>query len=116
VLREDLAVADINDWPGRSAAERLRQWPRLEEFAKAAACPPFLGIVLLGSFARGEADDLSDVDFAVYAVEGEFEAAWEQRHRLHPANASCWDYPDPSATGTSQVTAGSRPTLSSSAD
>jgi hypothetical protein len=95
VLREDLAVADINDWPGRSAAERLRQWPRLEEFAKAAACPPFLGIVLLGSFARGEADDLSDVDFAVYAVEGEFEAAWEQRHRLHPADASCWDYPRP---------------------
>jgi predicted nucleotidyltransferase len=39
--------------------------------------PPFLGVVLLGSFARGEADDLSDVDFTVYAAEGDFEAAWE---------------------------------------
>jgi Nucleotidyltransferase domain len=88
-------VACFNDWPGRSAAERLRQWPRVLELAEAAASPPFLGIVLLGSFARGEADDLSDVDFTVYAGEGEFEAAWEQRHRLHPADASCWDYPRP---------------------
>jgi hypothetical protein len=88
-------VADIIDWPGRSAARRLRQWPRLVELSEAAARPPFLGVVLLGSFARGEADDLSDVDFTVYAAEGEFEAAWEQRHRLHPADASCWDYPRP---------------------
>jgi hypothetical protein len=35
------------------------------ELAEAAASPPFLGVVLLGSFARGEADDLSDVDFTV---------------------------------------------------
>jgi hypothetical protein len=51
--------------------------------------------VLLGSFARGEADELSDVDFAVFTAEGEFEAAWEQRHRLHPPDALCWDYPRP---------------------
>jgi predicted nucleotidyltransferase len=96
VLREDLGlVAGINDWPGRSAAERLRQWPRLVELAKAAASPPFLGVVLLGSFARGEADDLSDVDFVVFAAEGEFETAWGRRHRLHPADASSWDYPRP---------------------
>jgi Nucleotidyltransferase domain len=93
--RKSRSVACFNDWPGRSAAERLRQWPRVLELAEAAASPPFLGIVLLGSFARGEADDLSDVDFTVYAGEGEFEAAWEQRHRLHPADASCWDYPRP---------------------
>jgi hypothetical protein len=89
----------INDWPGRSAAERLRQWPRLQEFAEAAATPPFLGVVLLGSFARGEADDLSDVDFVVFAAEGDFEAAWEQRHRLHRDDASCWDYPRPPGEG-----------------
>lgn len=73
--RKSRSVACFNDWPARSAAERLRQWPRVLELAEAAASPPFLGIVLLGSFARGEADDLSDVDFAVYAGEGEFEAA-----------------------------------------
>lgn len=88
-------MAAINDWPGRTAAERLRQWPRLVQLAGAAATPPFLGLVLLGSFARGAADDLSDVDFTVFAAEGEFATAWEQRHRLHPADAACWDYPRP---------------------
>jgi hypothetical protein len=85
----------MEDWPGRSAAERLRQWPRLVELADAASAPPFLGVVLLGSLARGEADDLSDVDFTVFAPEGEFEHAWEQRHALHPHDAWCWDYPRP---------------------
>ena len=85
----------INDWPGRSAGEHLRHWPRILELAEATATPPFLGLVLLGSFARGEADDVSDVDFIVFAAEGMFEAAWEQRHRLHPPDASCWDYPRP---------------------
>jgi Nucleotidyltransferase domain len=88
-------MARINDWPGRDAAERLRQWPRIVELADAVSSPPFLGIVLLGSFARGEADDLSDVDFTVFAAEGHFDAAWEQRHHLHPVHASCWDYPRP---------------------
>lgn len=85
----------INDWPGRGAAERLRQWPRILELAEASASRPFLGVVLLGSFARGEADDLSDVDFIVSAAEGEFDEAWAQRHRLHSSGAACWDYPRP---------------------
>jgi Nucleotidyltransferase domain len=94
-LREDFSVVALNDWAGRSAAERLRQWPRLVELAEASVRPPFLGLVLLGSFARGEADDLSDVDFTVYAADGDFEAAWENRDRLHPADALCWDYSRP---------------------
>lgn len=95
-MREDPSlVVHINDWPGRIAGERLRQWPRILSLAEAAASPPFLGVVLLGSFARGAADDLSDVDFTVFAAEGEFGAAWEHRHRLHPPDASCWDYPRP---------------------
>jgi hypothetical protein len=85
----------IADWSGRRASERLRQWPRILELAEAAGHPPFLGVVLLGSFARGEADDLSDVDFTVFAPEGAFEAAWRERHRLHGLDASCWDYPRP---------------------
>jgi hypothetical protein len=88
-------VAGIDDWPGRSAAERLRQWPRLLELADAAAAAPFIGVVLLGSFARGEADHLSDVDFTVFASEGDFAQAWEARHRLHPHDAWCWDYSRP---------------------
>lgn len=95
-MREDLElVIRVNDWPGRRPGERLRQWPRILELAEAATSPPFLGVVLLGSFARGEADALSDADFIVFAAEGHFEAAWAQRHRLHPRDASCWDYPRP---------------------
>jgi hypothetical protein len=63
--------------------------------AEAVSSPPFLGLVLLGSFARGEADELSDVDFIAFVAEGEFERAWEQRHRLHPVDAWCWGYPRP---------------------
>jgi hypothetical protein len=88
-------VARFNDWPGRHAAEGLRQWPHLLHLAEAAARPPFLGVVLLGSFARGEADYLSDVDFIVFAGEGAFDEAWEERHRLHGEDAACWDYPRP---------------------
>lgn len=72
----------------------MRQWPRILELAEAAV-PPFLGVVLLGSFARGEADEISDVDFTVFVADGDFEEAWEQRHRLHPNDAACWDYPRP---------------------
>jgi hypothetical protein len=88
-------MAQLADWPGRSAAERLRQWPHLLHLAEALGDAPFLGLVLLGSFARGEADALSDVDFTVFVAEGRFDEAWELRHRLHAADAACWDYPRP---------------------
>jgi hypothetical protein len=77
----------MRDWEG------MRQWPHLVQLASAAEKSPFLGVVLVGSFARGDADDLSDVDFVAFADEGGFEAAWAERHRLHHADAACWDYP-----------------------
>lgn len=85
----------MRDRPGLKNAERLRQWPHVLELAEVAAAEPFLGLVLLGSFARGDADEISDVDFVVFAREGMFDEAWEQRHRLHRADAWCWDYPRP---------------------
>jgi hypothetical protein len=88
-------VGQFNDWPGRHAAQRLRQWPHILHLCEAAARSPFLGVVLLGSFARGDADYLSDVDFIVLAGEGAFADAWEQRHRLHADDAACWDYSRP---------------------
>jgi Nucleotidyltransferase domain len=75
--------------------QNLRQWPRIQQLAAASAVEPFVGAVLLGSFAREEADELSDVDFIVFVHEGEFEKGWEERHRLHPPDAWCWDYPRP---------------------
>ena len=73
----------------------LRQWPHIRQLAGAAVKPPFIGAVLLGSFARGEADDLSDVDFVVFAAEGSFSEAWERRHSLHGDVVCCWDYARP---------------------
>jgi predicted nucleotidyltransferase len=40
------------------------------KLAEVGAKRPFLGVVLLGSFARDGADDLSDVDFVFFAAEG----------------------------------------------
>jgi hypothetical protein len=73
----------------------LRQTPYIQTLADAAVTPPFIGAVLLGSFARGDADELSDVDFAVFAAEGSFAEAWERRHSLHTDTAYCWDYARP---------------------
>jgi hypothetical protein len=101
-VRESAFVVQLNDWPGRAAAEQLRQWPHIRQLAEALAHPPFLGLVLLGSLARGASDSVSDVDFIVFATEGRFGDAWEQRHSLHPENAACWDYerpPDRDAAG-----------------
>jgi Nucleotidyltransferase domain len=91
-VRESAFVVQLNDWPGWTAAERLRQWPRVLQLAERVAQPPFQGLVLLGSFARGEADQLSDVDFTVFVTEGRFTDGWERRHTLHPEDAACWDY------------------------
>jgi hypothetical protein len=73
----------------------LRQWPHIRKLAEAAVTPPFIGAVLLGSFARGEADDLSDVDFVVFVAEDSFAEAWKRRHSLHRDDAHCWDYARP---------------------
>jgi hypothetical protein len=87
---------DIHEWPGLARAKGLRQWPSVDDLARRVAdLPPIAGVLLLGSFARGEADALSDVDFIVVVYEGRFEEAWERRHELHAEDAACWDYPRP---------------------
>jgi hypothetical protein len=88
-------LVELRDWPGRAVAEQLRQWPHIRELAEAAARSPFLGLVLLGSFARGDADQLSDVDFIVFVEERRFGEGWQRRHALHPGDAACWDYEPP---------------------
>ena len=73
----------MREWVARSKVERLRQWPTIERLvAEAAAVPEVAGVIVIGSFAAGRADTLSDVDLFVVAREGDFEAAWEKRERL----------------------------------
>jgi hypothetical protein len=86
----------LNGWPGIEAASQSRQWPRILDLAeRVAAAPQLAGLLLLGSFARGGADSLSDVDFIVVIEPGRFDEAWEKRHDLHPEGSACWDYPRP---------------------
>jgi GNAT superfamily N-acetyltransferase/predicted nucleotidyltransferase len=75
-------------------AGRARQQAAIDDFARRVeSLPQLAGAVLLGSFASGEADDWSDVDFTVVVHEGRFDEAWKRRHELHPDEAACWDYP-----------------------
>ena len=83
----------IATWPAREAAERLRQWPlivyaseRISEMAE------FDGLMLLGSFAAGRADDVSDVDLVAVVADGQFERAWQRRRELEtPGTLFEWD-------------------------
>jgi predicted nucleotidyltransferase len=60
------------------------------------AAPELEAAFLLGSLARGDADDLSDVDLMVVVREGRFDEAWSQREALHGVDAlAAWDDLDP---------------------
>lgn len=52
----------------------------------------FLGAILIGSFAAGTADTLSDVDLFLLARNGSFEAAWARRREIGYADdLYAWD-------------------------
>ncbi|MCP9488170.1 MAG: hypothetical protein MSC30_20205 [Gaiellaceae bacterium MAG52_C11] len=62
---------------------------------RVAGMPEFDGLMLLGSFARGSADEVSDVDFVAVAGEGRFAEAWERRKDLEtPGALFSWDFRD----------------------
>lgn len=81
------------DWPTRAKAEQLRQWPLIEHVAARAATMPDLdGLLLLGSFASGRADQISDVDLVAVVANGRFDQAWAQRHEFEtPGTLIAWD-------------------------
>jgi predicted nucleotidyltransferase len=91
----------VNDWPGRAAAVSMRQWPTLEVTAKRAANVEALeGLILLGSFASGTPDELSDIDLIAVAAAGRFAEAWDARHRLSRDALVAWDLrPRPNIAG-----------------
>jgi hypothetical protein len=73
----------VLDWPTRTHAERLRQWPLIVHAAeRAAAIPELDGLLLLGSFAGGRADEISDVDLVAVVADGCFDAAWARRREI----------------------------------
>jgi predicted nucleotidyltransferase len=86
-------------WEHEAVARRSRQWPALERLrAHVEVAPALAGMILVGSFARGEVDPLSDLDVVVVAPDGGFDAAWAGREELHAdAALVCWDQRDPGA-------------------
>ena len=83
----------MREWLARSKVEGLRQWPTIERLvAEAAKVPEVAGVIVIGSFAAGSADPVSDVDLFVVAEEGDFEAAWEKRKHLSgPGLLTSWE-------------------------
>ncbi len=81
------------DWPKRSEAERLRQWPLIVHAVETAATMEELdGLLLLGSFAAGRADQISDVDLVAVVADGLFDAAWARRREFEtPGTLVEWD-------------------------
>ena len=84
-------------WEHEAIARRARQWPALERLrAHVEVSPALAGMILVGSFAHGEVDPLSDLDVVLVVPEGGFDAAWTAREALHgDAALVCWDQRDP---------------------
>ena len=84
-------------WEHEEVARGARQWPTLERLiGRVEASPALGGMILVGSFARGEIDPLSDLDLVLVALEDRFEAAWAAREALHGGSALvAWDRRDP---------------------
>jgi len=81
------------DWPKRSQAERLRQWPLIVHAVRTAEDMAELdGLLLLGSFAAGRADQISDVDLVAVVADGRFHDAWARRREFETAGTLySWD-------------------------
>jgi predicted nucleotidyltransferase len=88
------AEVSINAWQGRERLENMRQWPTLLALAnRIEGADAFAGLVLLGSFASGTADELSDLDVIAVAQPGSFEQAWAARAQLSHDSLVRWDLP-----------------------
>jgi hypothetical protein len=91
-------LTTLPDWPVRSRAETLRQWPVIMDLVeRATGLPGFACFILIGSFAGGAPDLMSDVDSIVAIADGSFDEAWSRRSELHtPDAAFTWDFrPEP---------------------
>jgi predicted nucleotidyltransferase len=72
----------------------MRQWPALIALAnRIEEVDVFAGLVLLGSFASGNADELSDLDVIAVSEPGSFQQAWAARDQLSHDSLVRWDLP-----------------------
>lgn len=82
----------MDEWPGRVKAQSLRQWPTLEATLRRAADVDAIdGVIILGSFASGVADEFSDLDLVAVTVPGRFDQAWAARDHLAEDVLVSWE-------------------------
>ncbi|MGH2737156.1 MAG: nucleotidyltransferase domain-containing protein [Actinomycetota bacterium] len=76
-----------------SLKDTTRQEAILERLTRCVEKSPDIGAMLLvGSFASGTADVVSDLDLFLITYEGRFEQAWKRRDELHVTGAIVhWD-------------------------
>ncbi len=84
----------IRDWPGQEQARELRHWPTLVYVAERVEQSELLdALIVVGSFAKVQADEASDLDLLIAVSEGRFEEAWERRTELETPDALvAWDF------------------------
>ena len=80
-------------------AVRLRQWTVLDGIVeRAAAVEPIDGVIVLGSFAGGNPDALSDLDLIAVAAPERLAEAWAARRHLAGDAFLIWE-PEPDPRG-----------------
>ena len=71
--------------------DSIRAWPYLLDVRKRSLLlPGHRATLVIGSFAAGTADDLSDIDLYVLIDDGAFTDAWDHRDSLRPHGALYW--------------------------
>jgi hypothetical protein len=84
-------------WPGREVAKQLRLWPTLDKVIEQACASDVFGAgFLLGSLARGEGDDYSDIDLMLLVRDGCWDDAWSHRLAFSGDALYRWDETEPS--------------------
>lgn len=77
-----MQTGEVTESP--ASLENQRQWPHLQHvLSNVESDRDFLGVIVIGSFASGRTDELSDLDLLIVAGEGRFAAAWQRRQQLH---------------------------------
>ena len=87
-----VAYFTVNDWPGRRKAEVSRQWSVFQAtIRRAAELDVIDGVIVLGSFAKGDPDELSDLDLMAVTAPGLFQDAWARRHQRASDALVTWE-------------------------
>src|SRR5437667_3777758 len=84
-IAQEKIMEILSKLPNKEHAQSLRQWPTLKQLISHLVQfqSEFTSALLVGSFAAGNADTVSDIDFILLAPDDKFDQIWKQRDGLH---------------------------------